>query len=37
MEEGVDSLNVAVAAGIALSMLRPVQARVGEMGKGKHR
>jgi len=37
MEEGVDSLNVAVSAGIALSMLRPVQARVGEMGKGKHR
>jgi tRNA G18 (ribose-2'-O)-methylase SpoU len=30
MEEGVDSLNVAVSAGIALSLLRPVKAGVGE-------
>jgi tRNA G18 (ribose-2'-O)-methylase SpoU len=26
MEEGVDSLNVAVSAGIALSLLRPAEA-----------
>jgi tRNA G18 (ribose-2'-O)-methylase SpoU len=34
MEEGVDSLNVAVSAGIALSLLRPVKAAVGEPDRG---
>ncbi len=37
MEPGVDSLNVAVSAGIALSWLRPAQGHVAETGKGERR